>query len=106
MKLFLTLLLLIPSLSWGDHKTKLDLDGYKYNELAKRLQILVYNKSDKRVFGSMFNWIVKFKDGTLREYKSESGVGFDCYPKTDCIFTIEFNREDFLELQLPKSHSN
>ena len=94
MKTLLALLLLIPSLTWGNHNKTIDIDYWEFN--YDSVEIYFYNKSSKQidfVHDYNYDFEVIFEDGTKRVYSPEVYLGI-CKPKTDCIFKIKLNRKD------------
>jgi len=86
MKTLLALLLLIPSLSWGEHN--IIFDGWSIHG-PKTLFIRVYNNTSNMSLGaSNYSFEVEFDDGSLRVYNTES---YDfCPPKNECTWRINF----------------
>ena len=97
MKTLLALLLIIPSLSWGNHDKTIDIDSFKLDSDGRTIFLFIYNKTPNAIAAWNYVWTVKFKNGDERIYKTEPRYnGALCSSYSACTWTIGLgSRTDF-----------
>ena len=88
MKTLLALLLLVPSLSWGNHNM-IEFDRWKIHN-SQLLWVMVYNKTKYDLNASRFSFEVNFEDGSSRIYNTENDSW--CPARNECTWYIRFTQ--------------